>query len=240
MPPAGRHWAFFLDIDGTLLDIAATPEAVHTAAADCRLIRSLHVAADGALALISGRSLASIDELFAPFKFPAAGQHGCERRDAKGRRYRRAFPVQPLRRAAARIREFADSHPGLVFEDKGCSVALHYRLAPEFADAAHAVVEEAANEVGESVEVLGGKMVAELKPAGRDKGSAIEEFMREAPFQGRTPVFIGDDITDEHGFRIVNRLRGHTVKVGAGDTDAQSRLADPQAVRAWLEQCLQC
>jgi len=241
MPPFKSHWAFFLDIDGTLLDIAATPKAVHTARADCKLVAALYDKADGALALVSGRSLSMIDELFAPLKLPAAGQHGVERRDARGRVRTPSLPQDGFKGAAQRIREFAERHAGLVFENKGYSMALHYRLAPHLAGAAHAVVREAARAVGEGVEVQRGKMVAELKPAGHDKGGAIEAFMRERPFAGRTPVFLGDDLTDEHGFRVVQRLGGHAIKVGSGQTIARCRLANPAAARAWLQDWLaQC
>src|SRR5436190_3516308 len=181
MPPFKPNWAFFLDIDGTLLEIAATPKAVHTAKADCRLVAGLYDKAGGALALVSGRSLATIDELFSPMKLPAAGQHGVERRDARGRVHKPSLPTDTLVRAAEHIRAFAQGHSGLVFEHKGYSMALHYRLAPRLASAAHAVVREAARTVGEGVEVQRGKMVAELKPAGHDKGRAIEAFMRSGP-----------------------------------------------------------
>jgi trehalose 6-phosphate phosphatase len=234
LPEFARHWAFFLDLDGTLLDLAATPEAVGIGQAEKTLLLHLAEAAGGALALISGRSLARIDELFAPLVLPAAGQHGVERRDARGKRHRHRFAVKALAPAAGGIRSFAARHRGLVFEDKGASVALHYRLAPQLAEAAHAAVREAAGPLGDAVEVQGGKMVVELKPAGCDKGSAIAAFMQEPPFAERLPVFLGDDITDEYGFRVVNRLGGHTVKVGEGPSAARWRLADPTAARAWL------
>src|SRR5919199_1629857 len=191
MPPFGRNWAFFLDIDGTLLDIAATPKAVHTVRADCKLVAALYDKADGALALVSGRSLAMIDELFSPLKLPAAGQHGVERRDGRGRVHRPSLSQEMFDSAARMIRAFAERHAGLVFEHKGYSMALHYRLAPRLAGRAHAVVNEAARAVGEGVEVQRGKMVAELKPAGYDKGRAIAAFMREKPFARRVPVFLG-------------------------------------------------
>ena len=226
--------AFFLDIDGTLLDIAATPKAVHTARADCTLVAALYDKAQGALALVSGRSLAMIDELFAPLRLPAAGQHGVERRDARGRVHRPPFSNEVFAAAAAMIGGFAQRHAGLVFEHKGYSMALHYRLAPQLAGAAHAVVREAARAVGENVEVQHGKMVAELKPAGYDKGRAIQAFMREKPFAGRTPVFLGDDLTDEDGFRVVGRMGGHSIKIGPGATAARWRLPHPAAARAWL------
>jgi trehalose 6-phosphate phosphatase len=234
MPPFQRNWAFFLDIDGTLLDIAATPKAVHTAKADCRLVGALYERSGGALALVSGRSLKMIDQLFSPMRLPAAGQHGVERRDARGRIHRPSFSNDVLERAADRIREFAERHSGVVFEDKGYSMALHYRLAPRLAAAAHAVVREAARALGDRVEVQRGKMVAELKPAGYDKGRAIEAFMRERPFAGRMPVFLGDDVTDEHGFERVARMGGHSIKIGPGPTAARWRLPSPAAARAWL------
>jgi trehalose 6-phosphate phosphatase len=236
MPPSvpsfEPDWAFFLDVDGTLVDIAETPEAVDPGPQEIGLLKRL--AAQAPVALISGRSLARIDELFAPLVLPAAGQHGVERRGADGKRHRHRFQVAALKPAVGGIRSFAERHKGLVFEDKGASVALHYRKAPQLAAVARAAVHEAAAPLGEAVEVQHGKMVVELKPAGCDKGKAIEEFMREAPFSGRTPVFIGDDVTDEYGFRTVNRLGGHSVKVGEGPSAARWRLDDPAAARAWL------
>jgi trehalose 6-phosphate phosphatase len=234
MPPFRADWAFFLDIDGTLLDIEQRPEAVHVAPRELELVSALHRAAGGAVALVSGRPLAGIDVLFQPLKLPIAGQHGAERRDSRGERHRHRFPVQVLRRAADPVREFAAANQGLIFEDKGASVALHYRLAPQFAAAAEAVVREAVQSAGGALQMQRGKMVFELKPAGCDKGAAIEQFMREAPFAGRTPVFLGDDVTDEYGFHVVNRLNGHSVKVGEGPTAARWRLPGPEQARAWL------
>jgi trehalose 6-phosphate phosphatase len=241
MPPFARNWAFFLDLDGTLIDIAATPEAVDPGPEQISLLRGLREATQGAVALISGRSLARIDQLFAPLVLAAAGQHGAERRDARGVRHRHRFPAERLRPVAGGIRSFAARHRGLVFEDKGASVALHYRLAPQLAAVAHEAVREAAEPLGDAVEVQDGKMVVELKPAGCDKGRAIGEFMEEAPFAGRVPVFLGDDVTDEYGFRMINRLGGHSIKVGAGPTAARWRIESPAAardwLRSWLEKC---
>jgi trehalose 6-phosphate phosphatase len=234
MPPYAANWAFFLDIDGTLLDIEGHPDDVRIGRAELDLVAGLHRATGGALALVSGRPLAGIDVLFHPLKLPIAGQHGAERRDALGKRHRHRFPVEALHRAAAPVRKFVARNEGLVFEDKGASVALHYRLAPQLEAAAKAVVEDAAQSAGGALEVQVGKMVFELKPAGVDKGKTIEEFMRDTPFVGRVPVFLGDDVTDEYGFRVINRLRGHSVKIGQGETAARWRLADPAAAKAWL------
>ena len=234
MPPYAAKWAFFLDIDGTLLDIEGHPDHVRIGRAELDLVDGLHRATGGALALISGRPLAGIDVLFHPLKLPIAGQHGAERRDGNGRRHRHQFPVEALHRAATPVRKFVARNEGLIYEDKGASVALHYRLAPQLEAAARKVVENAVKSAGGAVEMQVGKMVFELKPAGCDKGKAIEEFMSDAPFVGRTPVFLGDDVTDEFGFRVVNRLNGHSIKIGPGTTDARWRLANPAAAKAWL------
>src|SRR5262245_43893575 len=224
MPPFARNWAFFLDLDGTLLEIAETPEAVGIGSEERVLLENLKFKAEGALAVISGRALSRIDEIVAPLVLPAAGQHGVERRDAKGVRHRHRFPANVLRPVAVGIRSFAARHQGMVFEDKGASVALHYRKAPQLARAAQAAVRQAGEPLGEAVEVQDGKMVVELKPAGCDKGKAIAQFMQEAPFAGRTPVFLGDDVTDEYGFRVINAMGGHAIKVGEGDSAARWRL----------------
>jgi len=237
-PPLRPEWAFFLDLDGTLFEIRATPQAVRRAPEEVELVRRLQEASGGAVALISGRAIAKVDDLFAPLRLAAAGQHGAERRDARGVVTRADLPAREFDLAERAIRAFAARHEGLLFEHKGLSVALHYRLAPHLAEAAHAAVREAAAALGGAVEVQGGKMVAELKPSGYDKGSAIGEFMREPPFAGRVPLFIGDDATDEHGFEVVNRLGGHSVKVGEGPSAARWRLAAPAAVRAWLTEGL--
>jgi trehalose 6-phosphate phosphatase len=237
LPQPEGDWAYFLDVDGTLLEHAETPDAVRVDADTRALLAALRGHAGGALALISGRAVADIDALFAPLRLPVAGQHGVERRDAAGAIHRHSFPQAPLRAAAAGLAAFARAHEGVLLEDKGHALALHYRLAPRHAQAARAAIEVAARELGESFEIQAGKMVLELKPGGRDKGTAIEEFMAEPPFRGRRPVFVGDDLTDEFGFGVVNRMGGVSVKVGEGRSAARWRLADAAAVRAWLGEC---
>ena len=234
LPPPTADWALFLDVDGTLLEHAETPDAVRVDGAMRALLAELQAGADGALALISGRSVADLDGLFAPLKLPAAGQHGAERRDGAGRMHRHDFPEAPVRQAAKRLAAFAGAHPGLLLEDKGHSLALHFRLAPQLEGEARALVDQVLAELGEGFELQRGKMVLELRPGGRDKGSAIAEFMAEAPFRGRTPVFIGDDLTDEFGFGVVNGMGGVSIKVGEGPSQARWRIADAQEVRAWL------
>jgi trehalose 6-phosphate phosphatase len=231
-PPLDERCALFLDVDGTLLHYADRPQDVRVDASLHRLISRVQAALGGALALISGRALAQVDALFAPLVLPASGQHGVERRNALGRVHTHAFPAPA--EAAARLAAFAAGQPGLIFEDKGASLALHYRLAPHLGAAARREMWVVGQELGPRFQLLEGNMVYELKPAARSKGLAIRDFMDELPFRGRLPVFVGDDITDEHGFDVVNRLGGHSVKVGVGATCATARLCDVDAVHAWL------
>jgi trehalose 6-phosphate phosphatase len=148
--------------------------------------------------------------------------------------HRHGLPLARLRTAGDTLRRFSAAHPDLVLEDKGMNLALHYRLAPHLASNVQGAVQDIVKDLGEEFEVQKGKMVFEIKPSGKDKGTAIAEFMKEKPFRDRVPVFIGDDQTDEYGFRIVNRLGGYSIKVGKGPTAARWRLRDAAAVRLWL------
>jgi trehalose 6-phosphate phosphatase len=234
LPVPGADWAYFFDIDGTLVDFAPRPGAVKLDAELRDLIERLYRTAGNAVALISGRSIPDVDQMFPHARLPVAGQHGTERRDARGRVSQHAFPIGGLVLARARLTEAAARHPGLWLEDKGLSLALHYRGAPALAADAHRLMDQVLAEAGPVFCLLTGKGIVELKPAGRDKGVAVQEFMQEEPFRGRVPAFVGDDVTDEHGFTMVNRMGGYSVKVGPGETDARWRLRDVRAVRAWL------
>lgn len=234
MISANPAWAFFLDIDGTLTEIADTPGGVQVDSTLQQLVVDLHRGTGGALALISGRSLVDIDRLFPMVQLPAAGQHGVERRDAQGRVSYHAFPSQRLAAVYRRLTRVVEGHPGLLLEHKGLSLALHYRQAPQLAGYATRMARAMLPQLGARYCIQTGKAVVELKPAGKDKGIAIQEFMREEPFRGRTPAFVGDDATDEFGFSMVNLLHGHSVKVGAGPTVAGLRLRDVGVVRSWL------
>lgn len=238
MPPFAAGWALFLDVDGTLLDHAEHPQAVHVEAGLLRLIEGLLNATGGALALISGRSVEDIDQLFAPLALPLAGQHGTERRSADGTPHRHAPSLEHLGLAAAELVRLTSAHSTLVLENKGMTLALHYRRAPELGSLAEREMRRIAAALGDEFELQSGKFVWEIKPSGKDKGSAIAEFMAEAPFLGRVPVFVGDDLTDEYGFEVVNRAGGHSVKVGAGESRARWRLADAAGVRRWLGEYL--
>lgn len=227
--------ALFLDFDGTLVDLAPQPHAVHVPEPLIVLLRDLHRQMHGALAVVSGRPIAQLDTFLAPLRIPVAGVHGAERRDAQGRLHLLDTPA--LDRVERAARQLAQAHPGLLVESKRGSLALHYRQAPELEQLCLATMEKAVAE-SPGVSLLRGKMVAEAKPGGASKGRAIEDFLREPPFAGRTPVFIGDDVTDEIGFSTVQGLGGLGIKVGEGATAATRRLADPAALRRELELAL--
>jgi len=226
--------AYFLDVDGTLVDFADAPARVRLDRTLPGLVEALYQSSGGALAFISGRSLESIDRLFPARLLPAAGQHGLERRAANGDVTRHPGPVRALDGARHVLEGIGIRHPGLLVEDKGLSLALHYRRAPQLASYAHRVMRKLRMSLGDQYCLQQGKRVVELAPAGRDKGAAIASFMLEAPFLGRSPLFIGDDVTDEYGFAMVNQLGGYSVKVGIGRTRAGWRLPDVPSVLAWL------
>jgi trehalose 6-phosphate phosphatase len=233
-PDLTGRCAFFLDLDGTLLDIADHPDQVAVDAELVRLLEALRRSAGGALALISGRPIADIDRLLDRPGFCVAGQHGAERRDFSGTMHRHDVARAALEEARRGFRAMAAKHSALILEDKGVNLALHFRSAPGLFAETQEAVRGLARELGGEFEVQLGKMVIELRPAGKDKGGAIAEFLDEAPFRGRSPVFVGDDLTDESGFDLINRLGGHSVKVGEGESAARWRLPDSAAVRAWL------
>lgn len=235
LPEREQGWALFLDVDGTLLEIAETPDGVRVPAQLIRTLTEVAQRESGALALISGRSLAQLDRLFAPARFAAAGLHGLERRDAAGSLIRPRHLDQELNDARQALRAFVSPHPGLLLEDKGLTLALHYRRAPELEGEARRIVTALATRLGQGFHVQEGKCVLELKPAGFSKRTAIEAFMRERPFKGRLPVFAGDDVTDEDGFLAVNSMGGHSIRVGNdAPTAARYRVPNVEALRAWL------
>ena len=235
LPGWDPRWAMFLDVDGTLVDIESHPDEVRAAPSLRQALEHAARSLGGALALVSGRSIASLDRIFAPLCLPAAGLHGLERRDAAGRVHYPEGYARRISAARAELVDFVQSGPGLLLEDKGAALALHYRNAPELEAGCVAHMERARQAAGTDFHVQRGKMVLELKPSGHDKGTAIEAFMREPPFAGRRPVFIGDDLTDEDGFRAVNALGGLSVRVGAHPGSAASIVASGVAeIRGWL------
>lgn len=233
LPHRGASWALFLDVDGSLLEFAANPAGVHVPLALIDLLQRLRDALDGALALVSGRGIDDLDRLFAPLRLPAAGVHGCELRDADGARRTLAFDRGIAARLHASARELAAALPGVLLEAKHAAVALHYRQAPMLA----AQVREGAARIAAALPGIAlqpGAMVCELKPAEADKGRAVDVLCAAAPFRGRTPVFVGDDLTDEHAFAAVNRADGLSVLVGARPSAARYALPAPADVHAWL------
>lgn len=227
--------ALFLDIDGTLLEIRDRPEEVAASRDLIDLLERLSGLLDGALSLISGRSIAEIDRIFAPVRFPAAGAHGAEIR---------LHPADEVDAASTRLPDavmaslagFADAHTGLLLERKLGGASLHYRMAPHLEAECRALVDKLMTEVGQDFRLIPGKMVFELAPRGHSKGKAIVAMMNRKPFAGRRPVFFGDDVTDEDGFRAVNEMQGISVRVGEDpDSAASFCLGSVAAVRRWLE-----
>jgi trehalose 6-phosphate phosphatase len=237
LPPVpAPDWALFLDVDGSLLDFAPTPDAVHVPDDLVGALTRLHAALGGALALVSGRSLEQLDALFSPLRLPGAGLHGLELRDTPEAALEHMPPPAELVAVREQAAAVAARHPGALVEDKGPTLALHWRAPgaaaaePEF----HAVAERALVALPH-YRLQPGNCVLELRPDGFDKGGAIRHLLETPVFRGRPPVFIGDDLTDEHGFEAVNALGGISVLVGTRmPTGARFRIDSPTALRAWL------
>ncbi len=229
--------ALFFDVDGTLVAIEQQPDAVKVSKTLRVLLERLIDATDGALALVSGRSIEQLDRLFKPLSFSASGLHGLERRLLPGAIERAAPKGTGMKAAKRELETFAQNHPGTFVEDKGLTLAVHYRMAAQHREAAAATVRKLVEADPEGLVLLEGKMVFELKPPGFDKGRAIAAFMQELPFQGRRPIFAGDDVTDEAGFARTNELGGIAVKVGVDDrpTEAAYGLDSVDAMIAWLK-----
>ena len=234
-PPAPRaEWAYFLDIDGTLSVLAPTPSSARLAPQVRERLEALRARSGGAVAVVSGRSLGDIDAICEGLRLPAAGENGAERRTADGRVVHLPVRRGQLDLALPALQRLVERNPRLLLEDKGHSLALHYRAVPTMAGVAHRTMLQLQRRFGSDFVVQNGKRVVELLPAGTDKGKAIRLFLEEPPFRGRLPVFVGDDVSDEPAFAAVNALGGHSVKVGAGPTEARWRLAGVGAVRRWM------
>lgn len=230
-PPLHTNAALFLDFDGTLVELAETPEAIELAPTLVALLAELSDLLAGALAIVTGRQIEVLDRFLAPLRLPAACEHGVQRRDAHGRLLAQIPPG--LDEALHLCESLARSHPTLLVERKRASIALHYRRAQGL----QALCRQALGRVLQGrpqLELLQGKCVLEVKRAGVNKGEAIAAFLREPPFAGRTPVFAGDDSTDESGFAVVQAHAGIAIKIGSGPTLARHRLDCVPAVHAWL------
>jgi len=226
--------ALFLDIDGTLLPLAPTPDSVRVTDALRELLVRLHREYEGALALVSGRSIADVDHLFAPLELCVAGIHGSERRRADGTIFRTDVDLAGLHRARTYLQSWIQERPGLLLEDKGTALALHYRLAPQHEDEVLQQANALLNELQPAFRLQLGKCVAELRPGACSKAAAIASYLDEMPFHSRVPIFIGDDVTDEDAFVGVNERGGVSIKVGSGESSALYRLSDVNAVHELL------
>lgn len=227
--------AIFLDFDGTLAAIEEHPDAVSVPPATLKTLTELDQATGGAIAIITGRPIIGIDYFLKPLRLPIAGVHGLERRGADGTYSNAPINQQALDAVADSLTPFVKSQPHLWLEAKRGSIALHFRQRPDLA-------QECADKVAQaiaaypSLHVLPGKMVFEIKAGTSSKADAIAAFMREAPFVGRRPLFAGDDVTDEQAFPLITRLNGISIKIGAGETRATHRSADPATFAQWLGQ----
>lgn len=231
--------AFFFDFDGTLVELAPTPDSICVPPSLIALLAALRHRSHGAVAIVSGRGIDNIDTFLNMPDLPIAGLHGAERRDANGDTQRIGFNYARLLRIERELAVVVERHPGMLLEIKGAAVALHYRNAPEREGIAREATERLVADYADAYVLQPGKMVFEIKPKGVDKGRALAAFLNEPPFAGRMPVFAGDDLTDEKGFAVVNAHGGLSIKVGAGETSARARLDSVDALHAqiarWLE-----
>jgi len=239
LPDLDRH-ALLLDIDGTLLDLAPRPHDVRVPSKLVRTLQGLLRRTSGALALVSGRSLNDIDFVFTPSRFPAVGGHGAEMRlslDSEAVAVHAPPMDAHLRRRFAAI---ADLSPGILLEDKIYSIALHYRMAPQFERVIYEAVSAIRSDLPEApIEVLPGKSVCEIKHSGFTKATGVMELMKHDPFSGRYPIFIGDDVTDESVFAIMPSLKGLAFSVGRRAVGVDGCFNEPRDVRAWLARLLE-
>ncbi|MGI9424757.1 MAG: trehalose-phosphatase [Hyphomicrobiaceae bacterium] len=236
LPPVGEV-ALFLDFDGTLAEFADHPASVSVPEELIATLAQLHQATHGALAIVTGRDIREIDDFLAPLVLPVAGVHGLVRRTYDGQLHLTDVDDIALATIAGRLDNFVDGQDGLIVERKSRSVALHYRRAPAAADACLSALTDALHDL-DDFEVQVGKLVVEARAIGHDKGSAIATFLAEPPFANRRPVFAGDDVTDEDGFRYLNECataQAITIKVGAGASEARYRVRSVEALRGWLQ-----
>jgi trehalose 6-phosphate phosphatase len=229
------HWALFLDLDGTLFDLAATPDAIQVPLSLPTDLQAVSARLKGALALVTGRSLAYADALFAPCRFPIAGLHGAELRAADGQTVV-ATATPAFVALKQRLIEQTAWMEGVLIEDKGAAVAAHYRLAPAYDTALEGIMRAIAEEAGRDWVLQPGKMVFEIRPARADKGDAVSAYLMQPAFAGRLPITIGDDLTDESMFALANDRGGQSIRVGSlsAPTCALAKVSSPSMVRSAL------
>lgn len=234
--PRLKNCALFFDFDGTLAHIVDNPASVSISPGVRSALEKLHEMTGGALAIVSGRAIGDIDRFLAPMHMDASGVHGLERRVGHGTIERAPIDKAAFRQLLGRVRNFvADAPEGVMAEEKPGSVAIHYRMAPEFEANSRAFGDEIVREIA-GVTAMRGKMVVELRLGGRSKGDAIAHFMDQPGYRGRTPLFFGDDVTDEDGFAALAAHKGLGFKIGPGDTGADFRFATIEEFHSWLEE----
>jgi trehalose 6-phosphate phosphatase len=237
IPLSVHQHALFLDFDGTLVDIAPHPGAVQVHAGMVGALQSAYQLFGGALAIVSGRCVAEVDRFLAPLTLPVSGEHGAQWRNSGGDIFEldveKLTPlVAPILQAAQHL---VNLHPSLLLEQKTAGFALHYRMAPALYTLCWHTLAPMVQRIP-ALALMRGKYVLEVAPSAVDKGTAVQSYLRTPPFAGRTPIFIGDDVTDEAGFAAAQAVGGYGVKVGAGPSVAAHRCPNPAALRAWLEQ----
>lgn len=228
-----QRCAFFFDVDGTLIDIAIHPDAVTVPKTLLDDLRVLERESGGAVALVSGRSIESLDTLFSPLRLPASGVHGAQMRLSADGPVELRSPIlaEPLRAALAELGRKLD---GVLVEDKGTSIAMHYRMNPAIGPRLQALLTAFVEHADDGLGLLPGRLVFELKHRSHDKGSAVRQFMATAAFAGRRPVFMGDDVTDEAAFAVIAQMGGLVVSVGRELPVADAVLPEAADVRALL------
>lgn len=230
-PRLNAQSCLFLDFDGTLVDLAETPESIKVPPFLGKLLGTLNERLDGALAIVSGRQIETFDRYLNPLKIAMAGIHGLERRNAQGLIKQFKHPEYDF--LLDTCKQLVKANPDLILEQKKMSLALHFRKAPDLEKTCRHAFEIAIKNKPEFTLVLG-KYVVEVMPSGFSKGAAILDYMKEKPFMGRTPIFIGDDLTDESGFEAVLSHGGTAIKVGSGPTNANYRFSNVNEVHEWL------
>jgi len=227
--------AFFFDFDGTLVELASTPDGIFVPRSVPDILAALRRATNGAVAVVSGRGIDNIDSFLQMPDLPVAGMHGAERRDSNGDVQRIGFNDERLLRMEHALEKVVNANPGMLLEIKGAALALHYRNAADREPVARAATEKLVAQYADAYVLQPGKMVYEIKPKDVDKGRAVRAYMAEPPFTGRKPVFIGDDLTDEKGFAVVNEFDGLSIKIGPGDTVARARIESVELLLDWLQ-----
>jgi len=227
-----RH-AVFLDFDGTLVELVDDPQAVAIEPAALDRLEVLQAELAGALAVVSGRRIADLDRFLAPMRFAAAGVHGLERRVRPDGETERLAGPEVLDDVREKLAQPLRDNPRLTLEDKGTALVLHYRTAPDLKEVAEQAMAEA-TAGRHDLAVMNGDNIVEVHPAGMDKGQALAAMMKDAPFAGRVPIYVGDDTTDEFALEHVRDAGGVSIKVGDKHSVADFRLADVAAVHRWL------